>query len=39
MIKFMNKLSGKMLIDYLTGSEIRKLLLEEVKKLVENRNK
>lgn len=39
MIKFMNKLSGKMLIDYLTSSEIRKLLLEEVKKLVENRNK
>ena len=39
MIKFMNKLSGKMLIDYLTGSEIRKLLLDEVKKLVENRNK
>ena len=39
MIKFMNKLSGKMLIDYLTDSEIRKLLLEEVKKLVENRNK
>lgn len=39
MIKYMNKLSGKMLIDYLSPSEIRKILLEEVNKLVQKREK
>jgi len=34
MIKYVNKLSGKMLIDYLSNNELRKLILDEVTRIV-----